>query len=41
MFKDGKKNMKDIGRDQKILEAYIKGHSPLDIKTDGRIVINS
>lgn len=40
MFKN-KKNSKYIGRDQKILEAYIRGHSPLKIKTDGRIVISS
>lgn len=40
MFKE-KKNSKDIGRDQKILEVYIRGHSPLNIKTDGRIIINS
>ncbi|CAH0595089.1 unnamed protein product [Chrysodeixis includens] len=41
MFKEGKKNAMDIGRDQKVLESYIRKHSPLDIKTDGRIVINS
>ncbi|XP_049699209.2 apyrase [Helicoverpa armigera] len=41
MFRDGKQNSKDIGRDQKILEQYIRAHSPLKIKTSGRIVINS
>ncbi|KAJ8712723.1 hypothetical protein PYW08_008027 [Mythimna loreyi] len=40
MFKN-RKNSTDIGRDQKILEAYIKAYSPLKIKTSGRIIINS
>ncbi|KPJ21108.1 5'-nucleotidase [Papilio machaon] len=39
MFKTGKKNVKIIGRDEKILEIYIKKNSPIDVRTDGRIVI--
>ncbi|KAH9637774.1 hypothetical protein HF086_007803, partial [Spodoptera exigua] len=41
MFKEGKQNERDIGRDQKILEEYIRSHSPLNIKVDGRLIINS
>ncbi|XP_075983775.1 apyrase-like [Anticarsia gemmatalis] len=41
MFKVNKQNAKDIGRDQKLLAAYIKKHTPLNIKTDGRIIIDS
>ncbi|CAB3245666.1 unnamed protein product [Arctia plantaginis] len=40
MFKN-KQNVTKIGRDQKLIELYIRKHSPLDINTDGRIVINS
>lgn len=40
MFRDGKKNAEVVGRDQKILELYIEKHSPINISTDGRIVIN-
>ncbi|XP_045539153.1 apyrase [Papilio machaon] len=39
MFKTGKKNVKIIGRDEKILEIYIKKNSPIDVRTDGRIEI--
>ncbi|XP_041971450.1 apyrase-like [Aricia agestis] len=39
MFKDGKRNVEFIGREQKILEAFIRKNSPLDIHTDGRITI--
>ncbi|CAH2238890.1 jg13698 [Pararge aegeria aegeria] len=41
MLKDGKKNVDIVGRDQKVLETYIKKHSPIDVSKDGRIVINS
>ncbi|XP_052739064.1 apyrase [Bicyclus anynana] len=40
MFKEGKKNVDVVGRDQKVLETYIEKHSPIDVSTDGRIVIN-
>ncbi|XP_061723088.1 apyrase-like isoform X1 [Cydia pomonella] len=40
MFKDNRVNRQVIGRDQSLLEAYIKKHSPLNIATDGRIKIN-
>ncbi|XP_072934335.1 apyrase-like isoform X2 [Epargyreus clarus] len=39
MFKNGKRNTQVIGRDQIMLEEYIKKHSPLNVTTDGRIVI--
>ncbi|XP_013144849.1 PREDICTED: apyrase-like isoform X1 [Papilio polytes] len=39
MFKTGKKNVKIIGRDEKILELYINKNSPIDVRTDGRIEI--
>lgn len=41
MFKEHKQNVKMVGRDQNVLEAYIRKHSPLDIQTDGRLIINS
>ncbi|XP_050552692.1 apyrase-like [Spodoptera frugiperda] len=41
MFKEGKHNERDIGRDQKIVEEYIRSHSPLDIQLDGRVIVNS
>ncbi|CAK1541698.1 unnamed protein product [Leptosia nina] len=40
MFKEGRKNVQVIGRDAKILEQFIKKHSPLNITRTGRIVIN-
>ncbi|CAG4932581.1 unnamed protein product [Colias eurytheme] len=40
MFKEGRRNVEVIGRDQKVLETFIKKHSPLNITTDARIVIN-
>nr|BAM20133.1 unknown unsecreted protein [Papilio xuthus] len=39
MFQNGKKNVKIIGRDERILEIYINKNSPIDIRTDGRIEI--
>ncbi|KAJ2937953.1 hypothetical protein O0L34_g14236 [Tuta absoluta] len=39
MFKEGRRNMRVIGRDQEAVEAYIKEHSPLNVTTDGRIKI--
>ncbi|OWR55135.1 apyrase [Danaus plexippus plexippus] len=40
MFKEGKRNTEIVGRDEKVLELYIKKHSPLNINTDGRIFVN-
>ncbi|XP_068623426.1 apyrase-like [Battus philenor] len=39
MFMKGKQNMLVIGRDEKVLEQYINKHTPIDVNTDGRIVI--
>ncbi|XP_050679624.1 apyrase-like [Leptidea sinapis] len=39
MFKEGKKNVKNVGRDEQALEAFIQKHSPIDYNTDGRIII--
>ncbi|XP_028167754.1 apyrase-like [Ostrinia furnacalis] len=39
MFKENKKNVQVIGRDQKIFETYIRKNSPLHVVTDGRIKI--
>ncbi|KAL0867831.1 hypothetical protein ABMA27_008532 [Loxostege sticticalis] len=39
MFKEYKKNVQVIGRDQKIFETYIRKYSPLNITADGRIKI--
>ncbi|XP_059051032.1 apyrase-like [Achroia grisella] len=39
MFKNGKKNVQIISRDQVIVENYIKENSPLNVTTDGRIVV--
>lgn len=41
MFKDNRKNLQVIGRDEQVVTEYIKKHTPLNIHTDGRIVINS
>ncbi|KAM3963816.1 apyrase-like [Aphomia sociella] len=41
MFKKGRRNVQIIGRDQVIVENYIKEKSPLNFKTDGRIQILS
>ncbi|XP_045522484.1 apyrase-like [Pieris brassicae] len=40
MFSEGRKNVQVIGRDEKVLEVFIRTHSPLNVTTDGRIVIN-
>ncbi|CAH0402703.1 unnamed protein product [Chilo suppressalis] len=39
MFRDHKRNVQIIGRDQNIFVTYIKKHSPLNVVTDGRIKI--
>ncbi|KAL4721637.1 hypothetical protein ACJJTC_001022 [Scirpophaga incertulas] len=39
MFKEHKRNVQVIGKDQKIFETYIRTHSPLNITLDGRIKI--
>ncbi|XP_060806709.1 apyrase [Amyelois transitella] len=39
MFREGKKNVKVIGRDQGALLAYINKYSPLNPKLDGRITL--
>ncbi|XP_031764465.1 apyrase [Galleria mellonella] len=39
MFSEGRSNVQVIGRDQVIVENYIKGKSPINISTDGRIQI--
>ncbi|XP_068623308.1 apyrase-like [Battus philenor] len=39
IFKNGKRNVKIIGRDQKILESYIKTFSPVTVNIDRRLVI--
>ncbi|CAH0713614.1 unnamed protein product, partial [Brenthis ino] len=39
MFKN-RRNVKVIGKDQAAIENYIRKHSPLDVSTDGRIVID-
>ncbi|CAG5022764.1 unnamed protein product [Parnassius apollo] len=39
MFKNGKTNVKIIGRDEQILELYLKENSPINVTTDGRIEI--
>lgn len=41
MFSKNKRNVVEIGRDQDALEEYLKKHSPLNIHTEGRIIINS
>ncbi|CAB3245664.1 unnamed protein product [Arctia plantaginis] len=41
MFKPAKQNVSIIGRLEGLVETYISQHSPLDIKTDGRIIINN
>ncbi|GBP62918.1 Apyrase [Eumeta japonica] len=40
MFKTEKRNVKYIGRDQDLVDAYIKKYSPLDPTVEGRIKIN-
>ncbi|XP_050353508.1 apyrase-like [Nymphalis io] len=40
MFKNGKRNVEVVGRDQKIIENYIKKHTPINVTKDNRIVIN-
>ncbi|KAJ0173158.1 hypothetical protein K1T71_011334 [Dendrolimus kikuchii] len=41
MFKENKMNVRVIGRDQDALETYLEKHSPVNIKTEGRIIITS
>lgn len=40
MFNNDKRNVKIIGKDQKVLESYIQKHSPINVSTDGRIVVH-
>ncbi|KAI8442090.1 hypothetical protein MSG28_005724 [Choristoneura fumiferana] len=41
MFKDNRMERQVIDRDQRVLEEYVRNHSPLNIVKDGRIVIKS
>ncbi|XP_037302528.1 apyrase-like, partial [Manduca sexta] len=41
MIRDNRRNVEVIGRDEKVLEDYVKTHSPLKVELDGRIVINN